>query len=88
MAENMESEAAKNRPTWIPDGWVSRCTSCRANFSVAKRKHHCRACGNIFCKDCSTHTLFLTELGYTTKPVRVCDNCFRKYDASYNQQQT
>lgn len=52
-------------------------------FYFSKKKNR-----NIFCKDCSTHTLFLTDLGYTTKPVRVCDNCFRKYDASYDNQGT
>lgn len=32
--------------------------------------------GNIFCHDCSTRKVPLPQLGYGTKPVRVCNGCF------------
>lgn len=32
--------------------------------------------GNIFCHDCSNRKVPLPQLGYGTKPVRVCNGCF------------
>jgi len=32
--------------------------------------------GNIFCHDCSSRKVPLPQLGYGTKPVRVCNGCF------------
>ena len=41
---------------------------------------HCssslRACGRIFCNECSAHKLQLEHLGYL-EPVRVCDECYQ-----------
>jgi len=37
---------------WIPDDMVTHCTMCRARFGFFLRKHHCRACGQIFCAKC------------------------------------
>ncbi|KAL5249558.1 hypothetical protein ACHWQZ_G018432 [Mnemiopsis leidyi] len=32
-------------PTWVPDCQVTRCSSCDDMFTLLKRKHHCRYCG-------------------------------------------
>ena len=37
-----------------------------------------RACGQIFCNECSSHRIHLMKLGYN-KPERVCDRCFIKH---------
>lgn len=39
---------------------------------------YCRACGQIFCNDCSSHRIVLTRLGYKNQE-RVCDRCYTKY---------
>ena len=45
-------------------------------FSLSKRRHHCRLCGDIFCDACSTHRTLLPLGGPEfEKPVRVCDEC-------------
>ena len=62
-------------PLWVPDELVSSCMSCTQNFTLLRRRHHCRSCGQIFCNQCSSHTLALKQFGYN-KPVRVCDQCF------------
>jgi methionyl-tRNA synthetase len=36
-------------------------------------QHHCRNCGSIFCNACSDNTMALPS---STKPVRVCDECY------------
>ncbi|XP_038268698.1 lateral signaling target protein 2 homolog isoform X2 [Dermochelys coriacea] len=62
-------------PPWVPDGTCSQCTSCRAPFSMVRRRHHCRSCGKIFCSRCSQHTAPLPHYGLL-KPVRVCIHCY------------
>lgn len=37
---------------WIDDDAVKNCQSCKSDFGWFNRKHHCRACGNIFCGKC------------------------------------
>ncbi|KAG1081947.1 hypothetical protein G6F42_022750 [Rhizopus arrhizus] len=64
------------RPVWVNDLDVAYCSLCNNAFGPLKRRHHCRNCGNIFCHDCSTRKVPLPQLGYGTKPVRVCNGCF------------
>lgn len=80
---------AQCAPDWV-DG--NQCFRCRAEFSFFKRKHHCRACGQIFCDSCSSHQMYLPQFGIE-KNVRVCDNCYEKQSskqmsASVNKDQT
>lgn len=62
-------------PVWVPDELVTSCTSCDQPFTLLRRRHHCRNCGNIYCNQCSSHSIPLSQYGYN-KPVRVCDRCF------------
>ncbi|CAG9787241.1 unnamed protein product [Diatraea saccharalis] len=77
LAELLEKEAksstTEENPTWTHDKDASACTSCAKEFTIARRKHHCRRCGHIFCGACSEKTVALTG---NTKPVRVCDACY------------
>ncbi|KAL6739005.1 hypothetical protein Aduo_012498 [Ancylostoma duodenale] len=65
---------AQVAPDWH-DG--TECFRCRAEFSLFNRKHHCRACGQIFCDRCSTKELPLPQFGIE-REVRVCDACYEK----------
>ncbi|XP_035723554.1 RUN and FYVE domain-containing protein 2-like isoform X1 [Vespa mandarinia] len=58
---------------WADDRQVTHCKGCNREFNITRRKHHCRNCGNIFCKSCSDNTMSLTE---NSKQVRVCDECY------------
>jgi hypothetical protein len=37
---------------WMPDHCTNVCLHCDAPFTVVRRRHHCRDCGGIYCKDC------------------------------------
>ena len=62
-------------PVWIPDIEAPKCMSCSSNFTVVKRRHHCRNCGKVFCARCSSNNVPLPKFGHN-KPVRVCNKCF------------
>jgi len=57
----------------MPDMSADHCTKCFKDFSFFFRKHHCRICGNVFCKNCSQKKML--EIEGDTKYVRVCNKC-------------
>lgn len=57
---------------WMDSKQVKQCALCQQLFSVTRRKHHCRLCGNVFCQTCSDNKM---ELASSAKAVRVCDTC-------------
>ncbi|ELR18433.1 FYVE zinc finger domain containing protein [Acanthamoeba castellanii str. Neff] len=62
-------------PEWVLDVMVPECVGCHAQFTLIKRRHHCRNCGKVFCGKCTSLSCSIEELGYT-EPVRVCEPCF------------
>ncbi|GAN11506.1 hypothetical protein MAM1_0641c11069 [Mucor ambiguus] len=67
------------RPVWVNDLDVAYCSLCNHAFGPLKRRPELTIegdSGNIFCHDCSTRKVPLPQLGYGTKPVRVCNGCF------------
>ncbi|XP_078660482.1 RUN and FYVE domain-containing protein 2-like isoform X13 [Branchiostoma floridae x Branchiostoma belcheri] len=66
---------------WTDDKDVTDCRQCEKQFSVSRRKHHCRNCGGIFCNDCSDNKMPLPS---SAKPVRVCDQCHTKLLERYS----
>ncbi|KAH9641316.1 hypothetical protein HF086_013298 [Spodoptera exigua] len=55
---------------WLPDSAVPRCQYCRNHFWLARRRHHCRRCGGIFCGSCSEMSSW-GDCG----SMRVCRRC-------------
>ncbi|KAK0082250.1 hypothetical protein PV325_010788 [Microctonus aethiopoides] len=73
--ELKESDAmfsADTAPEWADS---EECNRCRTVFNLVQRKHHCRACGQVFCSQCSSKSSTLPKFGIE-KVVRVCDACF------------
>jgi len=58
---------------WEKDSQATNCKICTKEFSLARRRHHCRNCGGIFCDSCSDNKM---KLPSSAKPMRVCDNCY------------
>ncbi|KAM9312766.1 RUN and FYVE domain-containing protein 1-like [Gastrophryne carolinensis] len=72
MEDIKEVNKALKGHTWLKDDEATGCKQCKKEFSISRRKHHCRNCGDIFCNTCSSNELSLPSY---PKPVRVCDTC-------------
>jgi len=60
----------------VADKYRLECPHCDALFTLSKRRHHCRLCGDVFCDACSSHRVTLPLPGPEfEKPVRICDFC-------------
>ncbi|XP_076024391.1 phosphatidylinositol-3,5-bisphosphate 3-phosphatase MTMR4 isoform X2 [Genypterus blacodes] len=59
---------------WVPDHMASHCFNCDCEFWIAKRRHHCRNCGNVFCKDCCHLKLPIPDQ-QLYDAVLVCNTC-------------
>nr|APU50779.1 zinc finger FYVE domain-containing protein 9-like protein MW [Saccoglossus kowalevskii] len=60
-------------PLWVPDPEAPNCMMCSTKFTFTKRRHHCRACGKVFCSNCCN---IKTKLKYMdNKEARVCVTC-------------
>lgn len=74
-------------PVWEDDAAAPSCRACARPFTWLVRRHHCRACGRIFCDRCSKHRRVVPEAlrarppltdasdDFDDEAVRVCDAC-------------
>jgi len=66
-------EEVNPQGSWTKDSEATECKLCKKEFNIARRKHHCRNCGGIFCDSCSDNKM---KLPSSSKPLRVCDTCY------------
>jgi hypothetical protein len=60
----------------VADKYRLECPHCDMLFTISKRRHHCRLCGDVFCDTCSSHRVTLPLQGPEfEKPVRICNFC-------------
>ncbi|XP_076880815.1 zinc finger FYVE domain-containing protein 9 isoform X2 [Brachyhypopomus gauderio] len=67
------SSLGSTAPLWVPDSHAPACMKCGSRFSFTRRRHHCRACGKVFCVVCCDLRFRLSHLG--GKEGRVCVTC-------------
>ena len=60
-------------PVWMQDSESRVCLACNRNFDTFHRRHHCRRCGLLFCKNCCKTKVMLHKAA--KKPERVCNDC-------------
>nr|XP_033777737.1 myotubularin-related protein 4 isoform X3 [Geotrypetes seraphini] len=60
---------------WVPDHMATHCFNCDCEFWLAKRRHHCRNCGNVFCANCCHLKLPIPDQ-QLYDPVLVCNSCY------------
>jgi 1-phosphatidylinositol-3-phosphate 5-kinase len=66
---------------WMPDRFCKVCYGCEEAFTMYRRRHHCRMCGQIFCNGCSSFYID-GKLFNTPGLVRSCRLC---YDQQYER---
>nr|XP_046230397.1 zinc finger FYVE domain-containing protein 16 isoform X2 [Scatophagus argus] len=66
-------ELGSRQPAWVPDSEAPNCMNCYQRFTFTKRRHHCRACGKVYCAVCCNRK---SKLKYLEKEARVCVVCF------------
>lgn len=69
----------------VDDNMVTHCYNCNSGFTMLNRRHHCRACGRIFCYNCSQWSEMIPSdlISYTDtrkwitpgQALRVCQSC-------------
>ncbi|XP_013412068.1 zinc finger FYVE domain-containing protein 16 isoform X2 [Lingula anatina] len=68
------TQLGKVGPLWIPDSEAATCMNCNSRFTFTRRRHHCRACGKVFCAPCCNLKIKLHYL--ENKDGRVCRSCY------------
>lgn len=67
--------AVRTAAVWKADRDATQCASCGLPFTLQRRKHHCRSCGDIFCARCCNTWLPLQSATTTATTLRVCAAC-------------
>jgi hypothetical protein len=62
---------------WMPDRFCKVCYGCEEAFTMYRRRHHCRMCGQIFCYNCSKYNID-GALFNITGLVRACKLCYEQ----------
>uniref|UniRef100_A0A671MSF5 Zinc finger FYVE domain-containing protein 16-like n=1 Tax=Sinocyclocheilus anshuiensis TaxID=1608454 RepID=A0A671MSF5_9TELE len=65
-------DLGSKQPPWVPDSEAPNCMNCEQKFTFTKRRHHCRACGKVYCANCCNRKC---RLKYLDKEARVCVIC-------------
>ncbi|KAM9455341.1 zinc finger FYVE domain-containing protein 16 isoform 1-T1 [Clarias gariepinus] len=68
-----ETGLGLRQPPWVPDSEAPNCMKCGQKFTFTKRRHHCRACGKVYCAICCNRKC---KLKYMEKEARVCVVCY------------
>ncbi|XP_069947976.1 FYVE, RhoGEF and PH domain-containing protein 4 isoform X2 [Cherax quadricarinatus] len=69
----VDLDLGQKQPMLVRSDSVTKCMECGSQFTMVRRKHHCRACGAVVCSKCSS---FKASVAYESgKSVRVCRPC-------------
>lgn len=52
LANKLKGIYPKTATKWVDSNIISTCQKCDQQFTALTGKHHCRACGRVFCYDC------------------------------------
>lgn len=57
----------KSNGKWIDSKIILKCQLCAVDFGFFVRKHHCRACGRVFCDTCCNKKIIIPD-NFITRP--------------------
>jgi hypothetical protein len=70
-----KSGSKQHKQFWMPDKFCKVCYGCEEPFTMYRRRHHCRMCGQVFCNNCSSYSID-GALFNTPGVVRACQLCY------------
>lgn len=76
LATKLQRIYPKTASKWIDSSIVSACQLCSEKFSAIAGKHHCRACGRVFCSSCCNKNETILE-EFIQKPIE--DDSYRQF---------
>ncbi|WFD08327.1 1-phosphatidylinositol-3-phosphate 5-kinase [Malassezia vespertilionis] len=76
MIRRIHSEGIHRR-FWMADETARECRECLLPFTPLRRRHHCRVCGQIFCRKCAANSVPGARFGLQGD-VRACRQCVHK----------
>jgi len=78
---------------WVDSTLITNCQKCNLIFTLYYRKHHCRACGCVFCYSCCKQYINIPKdlidipkespywsINIVSNKSLVCDECYNKID--------
>ncbi|TMW60799.1 hypothetical protein Poli38472_000841 [Pythium oligandrum] len=71
VARALASQQILTKQQFVKDGIC--CHICIKAFTLLRRKHHCRVCGDVVCSKCSE--MKSLKQGGLNKEVRICHSC-------------
>lgn len=63
-----------DHPKWQKDSTAGTCLDCNKEFTVTRRRHHCRRCGFIFCDPCTAGRVQYAGDARAQRTCRLCRN--------------
>jgi hypothetical protein len=73
---NLDKIYPKITGKWIDSNLIVKCQLCSIAFTLFIRKHHCRACGRVFCYKCCNKYITIPK-DYITCPQE--DDTYKKH---------
>ncbi|EEY57901.1 uncharacterized protein PITG_00489 [Phytophthora infestans T30-4] len=71
-ADNLFVSHLVDSADWVADHERNLCYVCTRPFGTFRRKHHCRMCGEVVCKNCTLYKDAHVDPTIGTARVRVC----------------
>ena len=70
-----DADFYNSRQHWMPDQLCKECYACDTPFTVFRRRHHCRLCGQVFCSSCSAFFVPSQNQKKGNSTLRICRMC-------------
>lgn len=74
-----DTDIKKKDIVWAEDHATTLCAKCEAKFTMFRRRHHCRCCGQIFCDPCTREARVIPAIS-RWRTVRCCEECAEAID--------